>query len=326
LLLVWWQTRQQPQSARLFWQRALWSGAGFVLGITVIIVYFAAQGLLPRLWQVFTLVGDYSDRSSGLNEEVVTGVVRILLYPLLPLWGLAVNNALLLLFSLAGFLLLLLNRPWRNGLLFLLPIWYLLSFVEAGLKLELFAHYYLLIVPALSLLAAWFLRKLHQDLVAAGKVRVGTAVFAGLLFLTMVVSVIENASYHILYFRYLRGDVSQAQLIEDGWPGFGNRLVRATELAAYIVQQTEPTDQIYYWSQDVQLYYLAERQCPVDIIWPYDLEATQNLNALFGPQTRLVIIDQLREPSPPDWFMAELAANYSLAAEFDEQIIYRRVE
>ncbi|MAT98087.1 MAG: hypothetical protein CL608_13155 [Anaerolineaceae bacterium] len=326
LLLVWWQTRRQPQAGRLFWQRAVWSGSGFLLGIAAVAAYFSALGLLPRLWQVFTLVQAYGDRSSGLNEEMVTGAVRVLLYPLLPLWGLAVNNAILLLFSLAGFLLLLLKRPWRNGLLFLLPIWYLLSFVEAGLKLELFAHYYLLIVPALSLLAAWFLRKLYKDLKAAGKGQLGPTVFAGLLFIAVVVSVLENGSYHLLYLRYLHGEVSRAQFIEEGWPAFGERLIRATDLADYVVRRTELTDRIYYWSQDVQLYYLAKRQSPVDIIWPYDLEVTQNLETLFAPETRLIIIDQRREPAPPDWFAAKLATNYELMAQFDEQLVYIRAE
>ena len=326
LLLVWWQTRRQPGAGRLFWQRAVWSGGGFVLGITAVAAYFGAQGLLPRLWQVFTLVGAYSDRSSGLNEEVVTGAVRILLYPLLPLWALAVNNAALLLFSLAGFLLLILKRPWRKGLLFLLPVWYLLSFIEAGLKLELFAHYYLLIVPTLSLLAAWFLRKLYRDLSGAGRVKLGTAVFTGLLVVTLLVSGIENSNYYRFYFRYLAGEVSLAQFIGDGWPGFGERLVRAVELSSYVKQETAASDKIYYWSQDVQLYYLANRPSPVDIIWPYDLEATHNLSALFGRQTALIIIDERREPAPPDWFMQELAANYKLVAQFDEQLVYARVE
>ena len=47
---------------------------------------------------------------------------------------------------------------------------------------------------------------------------------------------------------------------------------------------------------------------------------------VFKPQTHLIIIDQRREPAPPDWFMAELAAHYALEAAFDEQVIYRRVE
>ena len=166
--LTWWQNRAEMGAGRLFWRRAIWAAGGFWGGITAVVAYFAALGLLPRLLQVFTLVQTYSGRSSGLNEAFVSDGLRLLLYPLLPLWGLAINNAILLILSLAGFVLLLKKRPWRQGLLFLLPLWYALSFVEAGLKLELFAHYYLLIVPALALLAAWFLCKLYAD-VEAGK-------------------------------------------------------------------------------------------------------------------------------------------------------------
>ena len=326
LLLTWWQTRKQPGAARLFWRRAVWSAGGFFVGITAVAAYFAAHGLLPRLWQVFTLVGAYSDRSSGLNEAVVTGAFRILLYPLLPLWGLAVNNGVLLLFSLAGFVLLLLKRPWRSGLPVLLPVWYLLSFVEAGLKLELFAHYYLLIVPALSLMAAWFLRKLYHDLMVAGRRWIGTAVFTTLLLTAIVVSVIENQAYLGNYFRYQLGQQTVSQFVEVGWPGFGERLVRAEKLSDYVNKSLGAEELIYYWSQDVQLYYLAERQSPVDIIWPYDLEAAQNLDALFAPQTRLIIIDERREPKPPNWFMNDLLASYELIAQFDDQLVYQRVE
>ena len=326
LVLDWWQTRQKAFAGRLFWQRTVWSASGFVLGLAAAAIYFSALGLLPRLLQIFTLVQAYSERSSGLNEAVVSNGVRFLLYPLLPLWGLAVNNAVLLLFSLAGFLLILLRRPWREGLLFLLPVWYVLSFVEAGLKLELFAHYYLLIVPALSLLAAWFLRKLHEDVSAWRKGWVGTAVLVGLLLLALVMSVVENRVYSTHYLRYVRGRENLAQFVEAGWPDFGERLTRVMNLADYVIMNSRPTDQIYYWSQDVQLYYLAGRHSPVDIIWPYDLEASLDPQAVLGTQTRLIIIDQRREPPPPEWLMAGLTANYLLEAEFDEQLVYRRTE
>lgn len=322
--LIWWQNRAEVGAGRLFWRRAIWAAGGFWAGVTAVAAYFAALGLLPRLLQVFTLVQAYSERSSGLNEAVVSDGLRILLYPLLPLWGLAVNNAVLLIFSLAGFVLIVRQRPWRPGLLALLPLWYVLSFVEAGLKLDLFAHYYLLVVPALALLAAWFLRKLYFDVRLANSVRAATAVLASLAVVALGISVWENGNYYRHYVRYMRGHESLPTFIESGWPSFGERLIRAADLADYVVANSEPTEQIYYWSQDVQLYYLAQRQSPVDIIWPYDLEAAQNLPALFDSQTELIIIDQRREPEPPEWFIDGLEANYLLEAAFDEQLVYRR--
>ena len=147
-----------------------------------------------------------------------------------------------------------------------------------------------------------------------------------LLLVAIGLSAWENSAYYTHYLRYVRGQESLAQFIESGWPSFGERLTRASFLADYVVENSEPTERIYYWSQDVQLYYLAQRQSPVDIIWPYDLEAAQNLPALFAPQTELVIIDQRREPTPPEWFIDGLETNYLLEAAFDEQLIYRRNE
>ena len=326
LLFGWWSTRQEPSAKQLFFQRAGWSASGFILGVTAVASYFAALGLWPRLLQVFTLVQSYGGRSSGLNEAYASGAIRVLLYPLLPLWGLAVNNAVLLIFSLAGLVLLLIRRPWKKGLLYLLPVWYLLSFIEAALKLELFAHYYLLIVPALSLLAAWFLRRLYKDLLLAGKKLGATAVLAGLVAIALTVSVVENWTYYTHYLRYEQGHESLPQFIETAWPSFGERLIRSAELAEYVGLNTDQDDRIYYWSQDVQLYFLANRYSPVDIIWPYDVEASQTLDALFAPQTRLIIIDERREPTPPSWFMEGLTADYLLIEQFDEQLVYRRLE
>jgi hypothetical protein len=62
------------------------------------------------------------------------------------------------------------------------------------------------------------------------------------------------------------------------------------------------------------------------MIWPIDIAVSGPPQRVFTPQTHLIIIDQQREPAPPEWFMAELAANYELEAQFDDQLVYRRTE
>jgi hypothetical protein len=178
----------------------------------------------------------------------------------------------------------------------------------------------------LAILAAWFLRKLYQDLLAAKGGGVATAVFTVLLLIALGISVWENGQYWQQYIRYKSGEASLAEFLELGWPSFGPRLTRAANLADFVVEQTQPEERVYYWSEDVQLYYLAKRRPPIDMIWPIDIGATGPPQHVFSPQTRLIIIDQRREPAPPDWFMVELAANYLLEAEFDEQVVYRRTE
>jgi len=181
-------------------------------------------------------------------------------------------------------------------------------------------------VPPLAILAAWFLRKLYHDLLSAKGGGVATAVFSTLLLITLGISVWENGCYWQQYVRYKSGETSLAEFVELGWPSFGPRLTRVAALADYVNEQTQAEDKLYYWSEDVQLYYLANRQPPIDMIWPIDIGASGPPQRVFTPQTRLIIIDQPGEPAPPEWFMTELAANYELEAQLDEQLVYRRTE
>lgn len=325
LLVIWFRQRGESGSWQWFWPRGGWLMVGFMGGLLPVVLYFVNQGLLDRLLLVFTLGQSYG-ADNALNPEVASGAVRWLLYPLLPLFGLAVNNAALLMFSLAAALLIVRNKALRCSPLLWLLLWYVLSFVEAGINLELFAHYYLLIVPPLAILAAWFMRKLYQDLAAAKGRGVATAVFSTLLIISLGISAWENGPYWQQYLRYKTGGTSLEEFVELGWPSFGPRLTRVDTLAGFVAEQTEPGDRIYYWSEDVQLYFLVRRQPPIDMIWPIDMAASGPPQRVFTPQTRLIIIDRRREPAPPDWFMTELATSYLLEAEFDEQLVYRRVE
>ncbi len=317
--------RQEMGFWRTLWPRGGWLVLGFVAGLLPVLLYFASQGLLDRLLLVFTLGQSYG-ADNALTAEVANSAGRWLLYPLLPLFGLGVNNAALLMFALAAGLLVARRKTVRQSPLLWLLLWFLLSFVEAGINLELFAHYYLLIVPPLAILAAYFLRKLHQDLLAANKGVWATAVFSTLLIISLGISAWENGQYWQQYLRYKIGDSSLKAFVELGWPSFGPRLTRVNNLAELMAEQIESEERVYYWSEDVQLYYLAQRQPPIDMIWPIDIGASGPPQRIFTPETRLIIIDQKREPAPPGWFMAELAADYELTAQFDEQLIYRRTE
>ncbi|MCP4417854.1 MAG: hypothetical protein GY805_14615 [Chloroflexi bacterium] len=325
LLTVWVRQRKEQGASQHLWRRIGWVATGFVVGLLPVAFYFASYGLWDRLLLLFTLGQSYGADTS-LNPEIASGAARWLLYPLLPLFGLGVNNAALLMFSLAGWLLILRQATLRHSPLMWLILWYLLSFFEAGINLELFAHYYLLIVPPLAILAAWFLVKLYRDVRVARGARMATAVFGTLLLLALGISTWNNGNYYQQYLRYKTGQTTLTDFIEQGWPGFGSRLTRVAKLADYLAERTKDDDQLYYWSENVQLYYLANRRPPIDMIWPIDIAASGAPQRIFGSQTQYIIIDHRREPAPPDWFIAGLAADYLLNAEFDEQAIYRRLE
>lgn len=87
--------RQEMGFWRTLWPRGGWLVLGFAAGLLPVLLYFASQGLLDRLLLVFTLGQSYG-ADNALTAEVANSAGRWLLYPLLPLFGLGVNNAALL--------------------------------------------------------------------------------------------------------------------------------------------------------------------------------------------------------------------------------------
>jgi hypothetical protein len=330
LLAKLWQTRATAGMWRATVMRALWIGVGFAAGLLPVVAYFGLLGLLPRFCLAFTMGQGYVN----FRNTASVGPQYWLFYPLL---GLAVNNAALLTFSLAGLLVVGISKLRRNhpvqnkqsSTAIYVAVWYILSFVEAGITRVFFRHYYLLIVPPWALLAAWLLLKIHRDV--KNQVRAANR-FAATLFLTVLlaialfISVRQNFDYYYHYARYKLGLETYQDFLLNGWPSEGLHLVRVQELADYVKEHTSPTDHIYYWSGDVQIYYLADRRCPIDIIWPLYAEATGSYQRIFAPQTKYVIVGESNNIPRSDWLHTELAKKYRRETVIRDQEIYRRAD
>jgi len=332
LLVTWWADRtpvlSEAEGSATTWRvtmvRGVWVGAGFLLGILFVAGYFWLVGLLPRLLTVFSFGTNYI---RVINSIPTIGEQTWLLYFLFPLIGLALNNAVLLMLSLGGCLLILVNRGLRNALPFSsLVVWYGLSFVEAGINRRFFTHYYLLIVPPLVLLAAWFILTLYHDLQRRHH-QAARIIVAGVLGLALFISLQQNFNYYRHYFLYRLGRESYQEFLIEGWPEEGPKLVLLQRLADYIDQHTTATDRIYYWSFNVQPYYLAKRRAPIAVIWPdYASLYGGPDSPIFSPQTKYIIIDTSINITTPDWIYKGLAENYHLEATIEDQEIYRRIE
>jgi 4-amino-4-deoxy-L-arabinose transferase-like glycosyltransferase len=342
-----WQTRSTAGAWRATVMRGLWIGVGFVTGLLPVVAYFTLSGLLPRLLLVFTLGRGYIN----YHNTIPASPQYSLLYPL---FGLAMNNAALLTFSLASLLIIVstkllprrcsLSFGWdpiprgclpkrhRSGqdgtspIVFYVAIWYILSFVETGINRIFFLHYYLLIVPPLSLLAAWFLLRVCRDVkrqIRTASRFAATQVLVTLLTIALFISVAQNFNYYQHYVRYKLKLETYQNFLLGGWPAAGQRLVQVQALADYVQEHTALSDRIYYWSADMQLYYLADRRCPIDIIWPLYAEATGPYQRIFVPLTKYVILDEGDNGPRPDWLYAELAKKYRLEMVIGDQEIYR---
>ncbi len=316
--------QETPGIWRTVITRGLWISLGFAGGLLAVIAYFAARGLLPRLLLVFILGQRYIT-----SEEIVrtTGKYRLFF----PFIGLLRNNAVLLVCSLGGLTTAVLSgfrSKWtsRTALLSSIVVWYALSFVESNVGSNLYLHYYLLIVPPLSLLAAWFLAQSYHCLKTRARI-IGHALPAALLIAALIASTEQNFDYYRLYARYKLGLDTYQSFALRGWPMLESQLVQAQELADYVQEHSSPADYVYYWSDNIQFYYMADRRCPIDTIWPICVAATGPHQRIFAPRTKYIIVGESSQAPYPAWLRPELAENgYELETIIEGQEIYRRID
>jgi len=274
---------------------------------------------------LFSLGGQY------VNIRFDESVSSILNWLVAPFVGLAINNAAMLLFALLGlaFLCVTLSRgQFRKDASKWVSIamvsWFGLSYLEANVSGAAFLHYYLLLVPPLSLLAAWFLVKMYRD-IKRMTAHQGCAILVIVVVLsfTIGVSVYQNLNYYTHYVRYELGLEKYEDFVRDGWPALGEIVLRVQEVADYVSVHTQTTDLIYYWSSDVQLYYLSNRRCAIDIIWPIEVGATGAPQRIFSPLTKYIIVGEVTGMSRPAWLYEGLREHCVLETVIQEQVIYR---
>lgn len=324
--LLWdlWAERQWKTAVT----RGLWAVLGVAMVILPVFAYFAAVGLLDRFLLVFQIGEKYL---TARQHPTFTGPEHHLLVPLAVL---ARSNALLLLAAIAGLLFLPLTRRQRsraeNGQLALLAAWFGLAFVETNVSRSYLQHYYVMFIPSVTLLAAWFIDKLARDVGRKSGKRGETAVIAALFLLVTLVNFLPNFTFYREYGRYLLGRQSYESFLVSGLPDeAGVVALEMKDLAAYIQAHTAPDDTIYFWSNFMELYFLADRHAVIDTIWPIAVSVTgadvHKREQIFT--AALIVIDNytiVGVETMPDWLAAGLAEKYELAGEMDGRLLYRR--
>lgn len=318
LLVEFWPYRRVKSAALRLIRRILWMGVGFVVGLLPVIIYFGAMNLLPRMRLVFTL-------GQGHVGNASASLIFLFLYPLI---GLGMSNLPILIMGLTGAMLMLRDRSMPALQRNVIPLWLLLSFVEAGFSRKLFLHYYLLIVPPLSLLAAWLITRLHNVGQTYDRTRLTALAMSVLLLLFIGTAyVYRNGGYLYHFIRYKIGQETYRAFVLNAWPPDGPILVALQDIANYVQAHSAPDDRIYIWSDDVQLYYLANRRCALDFIWPIYLESPavpggpeEMRRRLFAPTTKFIIVAR---DNLPGWLVQGLAQSYRLTEIIGGREIYQ---
>ena len=98
------------------------------------------------------------------------------------------------------------------------------------------------------------------------------------------------------------------------------------KIAQYLQSHTTKDDFIYTWSDNAQIYYLTDRQAPIDIIWPSYAEATGPYQRIFIPRTKYIIVGNSIVAAKPNWLSKELEKSYTLETIIEDMKIYHRNE
>ncbi len=328
MVFLWWRDKRGYHAGRLFCKRALGIAGGFILVLLLVTAYFYSQGLLSRMLLVFKLGTQY--------VKAVEGIPSFLLRLAAPLIAFAYNNFVLLLFSLLEIAALsklaLEDKSNWSSMTFLknmiVVLWFFLAYLETCVSEYRHLHYYLLIVPPLAILAGGYLARFYDKVSEQYATEIWKALLVAGCYLTLIVgiSVAQNFGFYAHYFRYQRGLERYEDFVLNSWDWDGEGLNQVQALADYVAGETGSDDLVYYWSNSTQFYYLADRRCAIDIIWPRYAEATGSYKRIFVPQTKYIILGESPAVARPDWLYDGLAAHYKLEKVIGREGIYRRAD
>ena len=328
MVFLWWQGDRRYRDGCLFCKRALGLASGFILILLLVSVYFYSQGLFSRLLLVFKLGTQYV----GASGDSTTLLMRFVG----PLLAFAFNNFVILLFGLLEIVALLklgLNGGQRRlSSLFIkkmaIVFWFFFAYLETCVSGHLHLHYYLLIVPPLVILAGGYLARFYYRISEQYTSEIWKVLLVVGSYITLMVGVsaAHNFDFYSHYIRYKLGVGRYEEFVSEGSKLTGENLNKVQALADYVANRTEPDDLVYYWSNSTQFYYLADRRCAIDIIWPRYAEATGSYKRIFTPSTKYIILGESPGVARPDWLYDELAAHYKLEKVIWREGVYRRVD
>ncbi|MBI5058160.1 glycosyltransferase family 39 protein [candidate division KSB1 bacterium] len=212
---------------------ALAAGPAILASITL--MYFFLNGALDDFlyWNV-TVARKYSSSNIGGPSFITTS--NRLLPEFLPVLVAAVPT----------FLLLLKERKRKDSLIAMTLPAALIGVVLPGKN---FPHYFIQLVPPLAILAGIGMARLF------GARRRMFHICAAILAVMLSISVYRQYKYYLVYTPY---QVSMQK--------YGTTFVESLYVARYLYDRTLPSDYIFQWGFEMELYFLTGRRSPVPFI------------------------------------------------------------
>jgi hypothetical protein len=247
-----------------------------------------------------------------------------------PILWMGVSNTVLLIFGLIGAYRCAKQafpvRNINNLTNLILVFWLVVSFAEAGIRGGGWEHYVLLVIPPLALMGAYEISAAYERWKTSRPARqatIGIVVMSALVILNFAAM---NYSLYSHYISYKLGIISRQDFIlgYPGTSGTGPAALYAEMIGNYLRVHTNPDDLIYLATDNVQSYYYADRNPPVEVLWPDYLFAFGSPDQVFNPRTKYIVLDKPENLNHPQWLMDGLQRDYHLETIIGGQEIYRR--
>jgi 4-amino-4-deoxy-L-arabinose transferase-like glycosyltransferase len=321
-----WEIIERKLDFKKFLSRGVWAALGFFLVIGSVVSYYAITGILPRFMEVFTLGGEYVG-----SFNTFLSWLFILYSPLVVI--LSTNYALLIL-SFAGLVTILRSAfkyaskekiTWVYGLS--VSAWFTLSIIEAGIPRSTFEHYALLVIPPLAILAAFEIMVIQENFLKRRNTP-GRGWHFNWAIIWLIAIIEINAflgfQYYTQFTRYKLGLATYTEFLSSV-PRRGKLYVNAVQLSDYIKTHTSSEDRIFLWSDNVMVYYYADRRSPIDLIWPVNIQARGNFEHIFTPQTKYVIFGDNSVSKKPAWLPQDFDQLYEYETSIGDALVYKRI-
>lgn len=317
ILIGAWLERDQAGNGKKYFFRLASITIGLILPLVFVGGYFTSMGLWQRLMLVFTLGFNYFNDNALLAGGVI--------FPRpfgFPLFVMAVNNTPLLGFGLIGtYRLIRRSIPMQTvenlpGLI--LALWMIISLASTGLRGGGYEHYALVVIPPLALTGGYEISHAYQRW-QISSFKKHALLGAGIM-TTMIIINFFWINYELYknYVSYTSSQIFRKNSAIQYYPDSQQAVVD------YIKTHTSPDDLIYIWSDNVTLYYSADRLPPIDILWPFYVSATGPPERIFNLRTKYIILDDIDVLPRPQWLINGLDQNYFLETTIIGKEIYRR--
>lgn len=309
-----------PARFKISLVNSLWLLTGLILPLAGVVEYFISHGLGHRFLLIFSNGFNYLDNK---DQMIFSSLPAPFGFPLV--W-LGINNIVLLILGLLGTFHFMRQayqiQHTENIPRFSIALWLIFSFMLAGIRGGGFPNYAVQCIPPLALIGAAEISEIFRKWKGVSYKK---ALWSSILLTALVVFNYCWWNYNLYdsYINYKLGHISFQDFLYRH-SIFAPRFISTQSLVNYIELHTAPTDLVYFWSVDVQFYYYADRNPPIDMLWPYYVSASGPPERVFSALTKYIILDEPDALARPQWLMNGLAQNYFLETTIDGKEVFKR--